>query len=77
LTKGEERERETIVAEGAQSREFKYAEVFESLSQGVRAEALFRDLNYQKSSEGVVPLKYSKGGKVKFLCRRKVTARGH
>jgi hypothetical protein len=40
-----EKREETVVAEGAQSREFKYAEVFEGLPQGVRAEALFRDLN--------------------------------
>jgi hypothetical protein len=44
-------ERKTIVAEGAQSREFKYAEVFEGLPQGVRAEALFRGLNLPEKAQ--------------------------
>ena len=43
--------RKTIVAEGAQSREFKYTEVFEGLQQGVRVEALFRGLNLPEKAQ--------------------------
>ena len=44
-------ERKTAIAEGAQSREFKYIEVFEGLPQGVQAEALFRGLNLPEKDQ--------------------------
>jgi hypothetical protein len=46
-----------VVAESAQSREFKYPRVFERLPQGVRAGVLLRLKFASKISEGIVPLK--------------------
>jgi hypothetical protein len=44
-------ERNIVVTEGAQSREFKYAEAFEGLPQEVRTEALFRGLNLPEKAQ--------------------------
>ena len=55
--------------ESAQSHEFKYAKVFEGLSQGVCAGVFSKTQNCEESSGGVAPLKCSKEDKVKLIPR--------
>jgi hypothetical protein len=57
-----ERLKDYCCRESAQSHEFKYPEVFEGLPQRVCAD-FFCDLKLsKKKSEGLMPLKCSKGG---------------
>jgi hypothetical protein len=55
--------------ESAQSREFKYAEVFEGFPQGVRAGVSLKTCVCKESSEGLGPLNHSRENmKLKSLC---------